>query len=202
LAQLIARLYDPDSGQVKVGGVDVRQLPEATLRSTVAYVLQRSTLFSGTIAGNLRQVQPDATPSHMQWAANVAQASEFIERLPQTYDAPVEERSQNFSGGQQQRLAITRGVIANPKILILDDATSALDARSEKLVQEALNRDLKATTTVVIAEKISSIINADQILVLDQGRVSGNGTHAELVRSNAIYQAIYQTQKAREEGLK
>ncbi|MGP4117271.1 ABC transporter ATP-binding protein [Levilactobacillus zymae] len=200
LAQLIARLYDPDSGQVKVGGVDVRQLPEKALRSTVAYVLQRSTLFSGTISGNLKQVQPDASVGHMQWAANIAQASEFIERLPQTYDAPVEERSQNFSGGQQQRLAITRGVIANPKILILDDATSALDARSEKLVQEALNRDLKGTTTVVIAEKISSIINADQILVLDHGRVSGVGTHHELVADNAIYQAIYQTQKAREEG--
>lgn len=137
----------------------------------------------------------------MQWAANIAQASEFIERLPQTYDAPVEERSQNFSGGQQQRLAITRGVIANPKILILDDATSALDARSEKLVQEALNRDLKTTTTVVIAEKISSIINADQILVLEDGQVSGIGTHQALLKTNAIYQAIYQTQKAREEGL-
>uniref|UniRef100_UPI0004664B3D ABC transporter ATP-binding protein n=1 Tax=Levilactobacillus namurensis TaxID=380393 RepID=UPI0004664B3D len=201
LAQLIARLYDPDSGVVKVGGVDVRQLPEKALRATVAYVLQRSTLFSGTIAGNLRQVQPDAQTSHMQWAANIAQASEFIERLPQTYDAPVEERSQNFSGGQQQRLAITRGVIANPKILILDDATSALDARSEKLVQEALNRDLKTTTTVVIAEKISSIINADQILVLEDGQVSGIGTHQALLKTNAIYQTIYQTQKAREEGL-
>ncbi|KJW13036.1 ABC transporter ATP-binding protein [Levilactobacillus spicheri] len=199
LAQLIARLYDPDSGTITVGGVDVRQLPEKALRATVAYVLQRSTLFSGTISGNLRQVEPDASPSHMQWAANIAQASEFIERLPQTYDAPVEERSQNFSGGQQQRLAITRGVIAHPKILILDDATSALDARSEKLVQEALNRDLKGTTTVVIAEKISSIINADQILVLDHGQVAGVGTHSELVAHNAIYQAIYRTQKAREE---
>ncbi|QMU08788.1 ABC transporter ATP-binding protein [Levilactobacillus suantsaii] len=200
LAQLIARLYDPDSGVVKVGGVDVRQLPEKSLRRTVAYVLQRSTLFSGTISGNLRQVQPDASTGHMQWAANIAQASEFIERLPQTYDAPVEERSQNFSGGQQQRLAITRGVMANPKVLILDDATSALDARSEKLVQEALDRDLKATTTIVIAEKISSVLHADQILVLDNGRVSGTGTHQDLVRNNEVYQTIYRTQKAREEG--
>lgn len=140
LAQLIARLYDPDSGRILIGGVDVRDLPEKSLRATVAYVLQRSTLFSGTIAENLRQVKPDAQPQQMQWAANIAQSAEFIERLPQTYDAPVEERSQNFSGGQKQRLAITRGVIANPEILILDDATSALDARSEKLVQEALDR--------------------------------------------------------------
>lgn len=202
LAQLIARLYDPDSGQIKIGGVDVRQIPEQTLRKTVAYVLQRSTLFSGTISGNLKQVRPDAQVSHMRWAANVAQASEFIERLPQTYDAPVEERSQNFSGGQKQRLAITRGIIANPEILILDDATSALDARSEKLVQEAMDRDLASTTTVVIAEKIASIIRADQILVLDDGRISGSGTHHELLKTNPIYQAIYQTQKAREEGVK
>lgn len=201
LAQLIARLYDPDSGHIKIGGVDVRQIPEKALRATVAYVLQRSTLFSGTISDNLRQVRPDAEVSHMRWAANVAQASEFIERLPQNYDAPVEERSQNFSGGQKQRLAITRGVIANPEILILDDATSALDARSEKLVQEALDRDLKSTTTVVIAEKIASIIQADQILVLNDGQINGSGTHRELLKNNAIYQAIYQTQKAREEGI-
>lgn len=198
LAQLIARLYDPDSGTIKVGGVDVRQLSEKSLRKTVAYVLQRSTLFSGTISANLRQVKEDATPIQMQWAANVAQASEFIERLPLTYDAPVEERSSNFSGGQKQRLSITRGVIAQPKILILDDATSALDAKSEKLVQEALDRDLTKTTTVVIAEKISSILRADRILVLDSGRIVGNGNHKELVAHNSVYQEIYRTQKARE----
>ncbi|GEO58767.1 ABC transporter ATP-binding protein [Companilactobacillus bobalius] len=198
LAQLIARLYDPDSGTIKVGGVDVRQLSEKSLRETVAYVLQRSTLFSGTISANLRQVKEDATPNQMQWAANVAQASEFIERLPLTYDAPVEERSSNFSGGQKQRLSITRGVIAQPKILILDDATSALDAKSEKLVQEALDRDLTKTTTVVIAEKISSILRADRILVMDSGHIVGNGNHKELVAHNSVYQEIYRTQKARE----
>ena len=198
LAQLIARLYDPDSGVIKVGGKDVRQLSESTLRHTIAYVLQRSTLFSGTISNNLQQVKPDATLPQMQWAANIAQAAEFIERLPQTYDAPVEERSSNFSGGQKQRLSITRGIIAQPKILILDDATSALDAESEKLVQEALDRDLKKTTTVVIAEKISSILRADRILVMDNGRIVGNGNHKQLVASNPVYQKIYTTQKARE----
>ncbi|TGD21451.1 ABC transporter ATP-binding protein [Companilactobacillus suantsaicola] len=198
LAQLIARLYDPDSGVIKVGGKDVKQLSESTLRHTIAYVLQRSTLFSGTISNNLQQVKPDATLPQMQWAANIAQAAEFIERLPQTYDAPVEERSSNFSGGQKQRLSITRGIIAQPKILILDDATSALDAESEKLVQEALDRDLKKTTTVVIAEKISSILRADRILVMDNGRIVGNGNHKQLVASNPVYQKIYTTQKARE----
>ncbi|KRO00449.1 ABC transporter ATP-binding protein [Companilactobacillus kimchiensis] len=198
MAQLIARLYDPDSGTVKVGGTDVCQLSEVSLRKTVAYVLQRSTLFSGTISDNLRQVKEDATVNQMQWAANIAQSSEFIERLPMTYDAPVEERSSNFSGGQKQRLSITRGVIAEPKILILDDATSALDAKSEKLVQEALDKDLTTTTTVVIAEKISSIVRADRILVMDDGRIVGNGNHKELVANNEVYQKIYQTQKARE----
>ncbi|GEO78067.1 ABC transporter, ATP-binding and permease protein [Companilactobacillus mindensis DSM 14500] len=201
LAQLIARLYDPDEGVIKVGGIDVKQLSEESLRETVAYVLQRSALFSGTISANLRQVKADASTSQMQWAANIAQASEFIERLPLTYDAPVEERSSNFSGGQKQRLSITRGVIAEPKILILDDATSALDAKSEKLVQEALDKDLTTTTTVVIAEKISSIIRADRILVMNDGEVVGNGNHKELVGNNSIYQEIYLTQKAREEGM-
>lgn len=201
LAQLIARLYDPDEGTIKVGGTDVKQLSEESLRETVAYVLQRSALFSGTISANLRQVKSDATTNQMQWAANIAQASEFIERLPLTYDAPVEERSSNFSGGQKQRLSITRGVIAEPKILILDDATSALDAKSEKLVQEALDRDLTSTTTVVIAEKISSIVRADRILVMDSGEVVGNGNHKQLVANNSVYQEIYQTQKAREEGM-
>jgi ATP-binding cassette subfamily B multidrug efflux pump len=201
LAVLIARLFDPDSGVVRIGGIDVRQLPENSLRDTVTFVLQRSTLFSGTIAGNLRQVQPNADLSQMQRAANIAQAAEFIDRLPETYNAPVEERSSNFSGGQKQRLAITRGVIADPEILILDDSTSALDARSEKLVQEALDRELKQTTTVVIAEKIASILHADQILVLNGGRIVGCGTHYELVHTNSAYQQIYQTQRAHEGGL-
>ena len=201
LAQLIARLYDPQSGEVRLGDVNIKDVPEKELRETIAFVLQRGTLFSGTISSNLRQVKEDATMSNMQWAANIAQASEFIERLPENYDAPVEERSANFSGGQKQRLAITRGIIAEPKILILDDATSALDAKSEKLVQEALDRELKQTTTVVIAEKISAIIRADQIIVMDQGKLAGIGTHHDLVKNNEIYREIYLTQKAKEGGL-
>ncbi|GEL12888.1 ABC transporter ATP-binding protein permease [Lapidilactobacillus concavus DSM 17758] len=199
LAQLIPRLYDPDSGEVLVGKRDIRQVNEKSLREAVSFILQRSTLFSGTISHNLRQGKEDATLDDMQWAANVAQAAEFIEKLDDQYDAKVEERSANFSGGQKQRLSITRGVIKAPAILIMDDSTSALDARSEKLVQEALGKELKGTTTFIIAEKISSIIKADRILVLDQGRLVGEGTHHELVNQNAVYQEIYRTQKALEE---
>jgi ATP-binding cassette subfamily B multidrug efflux pump len=199
LAQLIPRLYDPDSGEVLVGKRDIRQVNEKSLREAVSFILQRSTLFSGTISHNLRQGKEDATLDDMQWAANVAQAAEFIEKLDDQYDAKVEERSANFSGGQKQRLSITRGVIKAPEILIMDDSTSALDARSEKLVQEALDKELKGTTTFIIAEKISSIIKADRILVLDQGRLVGEGTHHELVNQNAVYQEIYRTQKALEE---
>ncbi|WP_155286958.1 ABC transporter ATP-binding protein [Lacticaseibacillus zhaodongensis] len=198
LAQLIPRLFDATKGVVKVGGSDVRTLAAGSLRQTVAMVMQRSTLFSGTIASNLRQGKPDATTRDMHWAADIAQSSEFIRRLDAGFNAQVEERSANFSGGQKQRLAITRGVIAHPKVLIMDDSTSALDARSERLVQEALDRELKDTTTVIIAEKIASIIKADQILVLDGGRLIARGTHKELLKTSPEYRAIYQTQKARE----
>lgn len=199
LAQLIPRLYDPTEGVIKVGGQDLKTVNEESLRKTISFVLQRSTMFSGTISHNLRQGKPDATVEEMRWAAGVAQSAEFIEKLDNQYDAEVEERSANFSGGQKQRLSITRGVIAKPKILIMDDSTSALDAKSEKLVQEALDQELAGTTTFVIAEKISSIVKADKILVLDQGKLVGIGTHRELRQTNATYQEIYATQKALEE---
>lgn len=168
LAQLIPRLFDPTEGKVEVGGVDLRQVNEKSLRQTVSFVLQKAILFSGTIAQNLRQGKKNATEKEMEHASSIAQAKEFIEKLSDRYEAPIEERSSNFSGGQKQRLSITRGVIGNPKILILDDSTSALDARSEKLVREALDRDLKGTTTIVIAQKIASVVKADRILVLDE----------------------------------
>lgn len=199
LAQLIPRLYDPTEGVIKVGGQDLKTVNEESLRKTISFVLQRSTMFSGTISHNLRQGKPDATVEEMRWAAGVAQSAEFIEKLDNQYDAEVEERSANFSGGQKQRLSITRGIIAKPKILIMDDSTSALDAKSEKLVQEALDQELAGTTTFVIAEKISSIVKADKILVLDQGKLVGIGTHRELRQTNATYQEIYATQKALEE---
>ncbi|EOZ5810130.1 ABC transporter ATP-binding protein [Enterococcus hirae] len=199
LAQLIPRLFDPTGGKVEVGGVDLRQVNEKSLRHTVSFVLQKAILFSGTIAQNLRQGKKDASEKDMEHASAIAQAQEFIEKLADRYEAPVEERSSNFSGGQKQRLSITRGVIGDPKILILDDSTSALDARSEKLVREALAKELKGTTTIVIAQKIASVVKADRILVLDEGRLVGEGTHEELVATNRVYQEIFETQKGTEE---
>ena len=199
LAQLIPRLFDPQEGSVKIGGRDLRKLSQGTLRKNVSIVLQRAILFSGTIADNLRQGKLNASLPEMERAARIAQASEFISRMEESFDSAVEERGSNFSGGQKQRMSIARGVVNNPNILILDDSTSALDAKSEKLVQEALNKDLQGTTTIIIAQKISSVVHADKILVLDQGRLIGQGTHAELVATNDVYREIYETQKGKED---
>ena len=199
LAQLIPRLFDPQEGSISIGGKDLREVSQGSLRKNVSIVLQRAILFSGTIADNLRQGKLDASLSEMEWAAGIAQASEFIGRMADSCDSQVEERGNNFSGGQKQRMSIARGVVNHPKILILDDSTSALDAKSEKLVQEALNKDLKGTTTIVIAQKISSVVHADKILVLDQGRLIGQGTHKELVATNEVYREIYETQKGKED---
>ena len=199
LAQLIPRLFDPQEGSVSIGGKDLREVSQGSLRKNVSIVLQRAILFSGTIADNLRQGKLDASLSEMEWAAGIAQASEFIGRMADSFDSQVEERGNNFSGGQKQRMSIARGVVNHPKILILDDSTSALDAKSEKLVQEALNKDLKGTTPIVIAQKISSVVHADKILVLDQGRLIGQGTHKELVATNEVYREIYETQKGKED---
>lgn len=199
LAQLIPRLFDPQQGSIKIGGKDIRTVSEGTLRKTVSIVLQKAILFSGTIADNLRQGKGDATVSEMERAARIAQASEFISRMDLAFESPVEERGTNFSGGQKQRMSIARGIVSNPRILIFDDSTSALDAKSERLVQEALNKDLKGTTTIIIAQKISSVVHADKILVLDQGRLIGQGRHTDLVVSNPVYREIYETQKGKEE---
>ncbi|WP_317698537.1 ABC transporter ATP-binding protein [Xylocopilactobacillus apis] len=196
LAQLIARIYDPTEGVVKVGGHDLRAVSETSLRQNVSLVLQKPILFSGTVADNLRQGKSNASVDEMKKAAEISQAAEFINNLPNKFESKVEERSANFSGGQKQRLSIARGVIGEPKVLILDDSTSALDAKSEKKVKDALNRELKNTTKIIISEKISSVINADRIIVLDHGKVSGIGSHQDLVKTNQVYQEIYATQKA------
>lgn len=199
LAQLIPRLFDPQEGSIKIGGKDLRDISEASLRKNVSIVLQKAILFKGTIADNLRQGKQNASLPELEQAARIAQASEFINRMEDTYKSQVEERGNNFSGGQKQRMSIARGVVSNPNILILDDSTSALDAKSEKLVQEALNKDLKGTTTIIIAQKISSVVHADKILVLDQGRLIGQGRHADLVATNDVYREIYETQKGKED---
>ena len=199
LAQLIPRLFDPQEGSIKIGGKDLRDISEASLRKNVSIVLQKAILFKGTIADNLRQGKQNASLPELEQAARIAQASEFINRMEDTYNSQVEERGNNFSGGQKQRMSIARGVVSSPNILILDDSTSALDAKSEKLVQEALNKDLKGTTTIIIAQKISSVVHADKILVLDQGRLIGQGRHADLVATNDVYREIYETQKGKED---
>ncbi|MBR2277050.1 ABC transporter ATP-binding protein [Leuconostoc gasicomitatum] len=197
LAQLIPRLYDPTDGEVRVGGVNLKEVNEKSLRAAVSFVLQRAILFSGNISDNLRQGKKAASNQDLKRAAEIAQAAEFIDQYDDGFEHLVEERSANFSGGQKQRLSIARGVVGSPKILILDDSTSALDARSEKLVQEALDNELSGTTTFVIAEKISSVIHADRILVLDGGKLVGVGSHKELLKSSPIYTEIYETQKAK-----
>lgn len=198
LAQLIARLYDPDSGVIKIGDHDLKDVSEESLRETVSFVLQKAILFSGTIASNLRQGNANANLHELQRAAGMAQATEFIERYNDQFEHEVEERSANFSGGQKQRLSIARGLIAKAPILILDDSTSALDAESEKKVQHALEHDLPDTTTFIIAEKIVSVLKADTILVLDDGKLVAQGTHEELLKTSPVYQQIFKTQKAKE----
>ncbi|KXT75439.1 ABC transporter ATP-binding protein [Streptococcus sp. DD12] len=198
LAQLIPRLFDPQEGKITIGGENLKDMSQRTLRETVSIVLQKAILFSGTIASNIRQGKRDAKDYEIARAARIAQAREFIDRMPSTYDSEVEERGNNFSGGQKQRMSIARGLVSKPKVLILDDSTSALDAQSEKLVQEALHKDLKGTTTIIIAQKISSVLKADKILVLDEGRLIGEGSHKELLESNAVYREIFETQKGKE----
>ena len=195
LAQLIPRLFDPTEGSIKIDGHDLRDLSRNTVRETVSIVLQRAILFSGTIAQNLKHGKADATIDDMKHASAISQAREFIEKMSDVFESPVEERGTNFSGGQKQRMSIARGVIGDPKILILDDSTSALDAKSEKLVQEGLAGELPNTTKIIIAQKISSVVHADKILVLDAGKLIGVGTHKELVENNATYREIYETQK-------
>ena len=195
LAQLIPRLFDPTEGSIKIDGHDLRDLSRNTVRETVSIVLQRAILFSGTIVQNLKHGKADATIDDMKHASAISQVREFIEKMSDVFESPVEERGTNFSGGQKQRMSIARGVIGEPKILILDDSTSALDAKSEKLVQEALAGELPNTTKIIIAQKISSVVHADKILVLDAGKLIGVGKHKELIENNATYREIYETQK-------
>lgn len=198
LAQMIARMYDPTEGNIYVGEANLKDVAKEDLRDNVALVLQKAILFSGTIADNIRQGDKKANEEKMEKASRIAQAKEFIERQADGFMSPVEERGANFSGGQKQRLSISRGVIGDPKVLVLDDSTSALDARSEKLVKEALANELDGTTTFIIAQKISSVVQADNILVLDEGCLVAQGTHKELLKTSDVYKEIYETQKAKE----
>ncbi|MFR9290171.1 MAG: ABC transporter ATP-binding protein [Clostridium paraputrificum] len=198
LVNLIPRFYDPTSGKVLLDGVDIRSYNEATLRKNISIVLQSATLFSGTVKSNIVQGDLDAVEDDITRAAKIAQAKEFIDRLPENYESIVYQRGNNLSGGQKQRISIARGLVGNPRILILDDSTSALDAKSESLVKKALNRELKNTTTIMVAQKISSIIDADKIVLIDQGQILAVGSHEELMNSSVHYKNIYNTQLGEE----
>ena len=194
LVQLIPRLYDVTGGCVKVGGVDVRNYDLQTLRHNVAMVLQKNTLFSGTIKENLRWGNPDATDEELVHACRLAQADDFISTFPDGYDTYIEQGGTNVSGGQKQRLCIARAILRKPKILILDDSTSAVDTKTDALIRQAFREEIPNTTKIIIAQRISSVMDADQIVVMDNGRINACGTHEELLASSSIYREIYESQ--------
>lgn len=194
LVQLIPRLYDVTKGSLYVGGVDVKEYDLDVLRNQVSMVLQNNVLFGGTIKDNLRWGNPNASDEEMLQACRLAQADEFIQRFPDGYDTHIEQGGSNVSGGQKQRLCIARALLKNPKILILDDSTSAVDTRTDYLIRKALREDIPDITKLIISQRISSIEDADRIVVLDDGKINGIGTHAELLKTNEIYQEVYRTQ--------
>ncbi|MBO5396064.1 MAG: ABC transporter ATP-binding protein [Clostridia bacterium] len=194
LIQLISRLYDASEGAVKVGGVDVRDYSLKALRDEVSVVLQKNVLFSGTIKENLRWGDPDATDAEIERICELSQAKEFIESFPDKYDTFIEQGGANVSGGQKQRLCIARALLKKPKILILDDSTSAVDTRTDALIRKAFREEIPGTTKIIIAQRISSVQDADKIIVMDNGRIDGMGTHDELLVSNEIYREAYEIQ--------
>ena len=194
LVNLICRLYDVDTGTVKVGGRDVREYDMEVLRNQVAVVLQKNTLFSGTILENLRWGNPDATDDECVAACQAACADEFIDRFPDGYHTRIERGGANVSGGQKQRLCIARALLKKPKVLILDDSTSAVDTATDAKIRAAFAQKIPGTTKIIIAQRISSVESADRILVLDNGRVDAFDTHENLLKTNAIYQEIYESQ--------
>ena len=195
LVQLIPRLYDVTGGCVKVGGVDVRNYDLQTLRHNVAMVLQKNTLFCGTIMENLRWGNPDATDEELVHACRLAQADDFIRTFPDGYDTYIEQGGTNVSGGQKQRLCIARAILRKPKILILDDSTSAVDTKTDALIRQAFREEIPNTTKIIIAQRISSVMDADQIVVMDNGRINACGTHEELLANNEIYREVYESQQ-------
>ena len=201
LVQLISRLYDATEGTVKVGGLDVRDYDLETLRSQVAMVLQKNVLFSGTIKENLRWGNKDATDEELVQACRLAQADEFITQFPKGYDTYIEQGGTNVSGGQKQRLCIARALLKNPKILILDDSTSAVDTRTDALLRKAMREYIPATTKIIIAQRTASVEDADRIIVMEGGAINAVGTHSQLLAENEIYREIYTSQnKAGEEA--
>ena len=194
LVQLVPRLYDVTSGSLKVGGVDVRDYDMEVLRDQVAMVLQKNVLFSGTIAENLRWGNPNATDEEIRHACQLAQADGFIQEFPDKYDTYIEQGGTNVSGGQRQRLCIARALLKKPKILILDDSTSAVDTKTDKLIRTAFHDEIPDTTKIIIAQRIASVQESDMILVMEEGRITASGTHEELLRTCDEYRSIYESQ--------
>ncbi len=195
LIQLIPRLYDATTGTVKVGGIDVKDYDIETLRNEVAIVLQKNVLFSGTIKENLRWGNKEATDEEMVKACKLAQADSFINEFPDKYDTYIEQGGTNVSGGQKQRLCIARALLKKPKILILDDSTSAVDTKTDSLIRKAFKEEIPDTTKIIIAQRIDSVEDADKIIVLDNGMINGIGTHKELIENNEIYKEVYTSQR-------
>ncbi len=195
LVQLVPRLYDVTEGRILVGGEDVRNYDIEVLRDNVAMVLQKNVLFSGTIKENLRWGDPNASDSDIVHACKLAQADDFIERMPDKYDTYIEQGGTNVSGGQRQRLCIARALLKKPKILILDDSTSAVDTKTDKLIRKAFLEEIPDTTKIIIAQRVSSVQDADKIIVMDKGRIDAVGTHTELLESNKIYREVYNSQQ-------
>ncbi len=198
LVQLIPRLYDPDKGCVRVSGVDVRNYDLKTLRDSVAVVLQKNELFSGTVRENLRFGNDNATEDDFSRACEIACADEFIQNLPQKYDTRIEQNGRNLSGGQKQRLCLARALLKNPKILILDDSTSAVDTQTDSKIRSGLRNSLPDATKIIIAQRILSVKDADRIIIMEGGKIQGIGTHEELLKNNRIYGEIYSSQNREE----
>ena len=194
LVSLISRLYDAEDGEVRVGGHNVRDYDVEALRNAVSVVLQKNVLFSGTVLSNLQWGKPDATEDECREACRLACADEFIEKLPEGYNSRVEQGGANFSGGQKQRLCIARALLKKPKVLILDDSTSAVDTATDAKIRKAFREVIPDTTKIIIAQRIASVQDADRIIVLDDGKIAGFDTHENLLRTNPIYQEIYETQ--------
>lgn len=194
LVQLIPRLYDVTGGTLTLGGIDVKDYDLDTLRSSVAMVLQKNELFSGTIKENLRWGNENATDEEIKHACHLACADEFIEAMPKQYNTYIEQGGNNVSGGQKQRLCIARALLKNPKVLILDDSTSAVDTKTDAAIQRAFAEYIPDTTKIVIAQRVSSVQNADKIVVLNDGKIDAVGTHKELLQNCNIYREVYRSQ--------